>query len=129
MARKNPGGHDPEGVVTQIDAKIAQLKEATREANEATKGVHEAIREGKAILKGIEEAAQIAIDTRVAEAVAIGLESFKEALDGAIESGTERTYKRFDELAELLLGEDKGTRRKGLASLPEIIEAKTGRKP
>jgi len=120
MTRRNPGGVDPDGLLAQLDKKLATIREATRQANEAIQGVKEVMREAKKYREDLEIATQKAVDERVAEAVAIGLETFKEALDGAIESGTERTYKRFDELTSLLMGEDRASRRQGHKSLKEM---------
>lgn len=129
MTRKNPGGIDPNGLLAQLDTKLTAIKTATREANEAIQGVREVMREAKQYRKELEAAAQEAIDTRIAEAVATGLETFHEALTAAIDGGTERTYRRFDELTELLLGEDKKNRRQGHSSLAELTHIKAGIKP
>lgn len=117
MARKNEGGINPDA----IDAKVAALKAVTREANEAVQAVREVMREAKKYREELESSTQKVVDDRVAEAVAIGMESFKEALDKAIEGATERTYGRFDELAALLLGEDRKSVRKGQMTMPEMV--------
>lgn len=129
MTRRNPGGLDSDGLLAQLDGKLAAIKEATREANEAIQGVKEVMREAKAYRADLETATQKAVDERISEAVAVGLASFQEALDAAIETGTERTYKRFDELTSLLLGEDKANRRRGHESLAELAMKKVGIKP
>lgn len=129
MTRRNPGGTDPEGFLAQLDRRVAAVKEATREANEAIQGLREIMREAKRYKKDIEEATQKAVDERVSEAVAIGLEAFNEALGKAIDGATEKTYARFDELTALLLGETKSQRRRLGESLPEMIERTAGETP
>ena len=129
MTRRNPGGVDPDGLLAQLDKKLAAIKDATRQANEAIQGVKEVMREAKAYRADLEIATQKAVDERVAEAVAIGLETFKEALDGAMTSATEATYARFDQLIALLLGEDKATQRLGRRSYAELVLNKAGLMP
>lgn len=128
MSRKNPGGIDPDGLLVQLDTRLAAIKQATREANEAIQGVKEVLREAKQYRAELEESTQKIVDDRVSEAVAIGLEAFKESLDKAIEGATKQTYARFDELTSLLLGETKTQRRRGEFSLTEIVEQRAGKK-
>lgn len=129
MARQNPGGINPESLLAQLDNKLATIKEATREANESIQGVREVMRDAKKYREELETFTQKIVDERVAEAVAIGLESFKESLDAALEGATKATYGRFDQLSELLLGEDKASRRKGIQTLPEVIMERVDVKP
>lgn len=130
MARRNPGGvTDLDKKLELYDQKVLQLRTATREANEAIQGVREVMREASRYRQEIEDFIQRSVDGRVSDAVAIGLESFKEALDGALESATERTYGRFDQIAELLLGEDRASQRKGLETIPELVMKKVDVKP
>jgi uncharacterized phage infection (PIP) family protein YhgE len=129
MARKNPAGIDPDSFLAQLDKKLAAIKEATREANESIQGIKEVIREAKQYRKELNEATQEAIDTKVADAVAAGLETFKDALDAAIDGASERTYRRFDQLTELLLGEDQKNRRQGNRSIAELTMIRAGVAP
>jgi flagellar biosynthesis chaperone FliJ len=128
VTRRNPGGVDPDGLLVQLDKKLEAIKSETRKANEAIQGLREVMREAKQYREELESAAQEAVDTRVSDAVATGLESFKEALDKAIEEGTQRTYGRFDELTNLLLGDTKSQKRRGEFSLTEIVEHRAGKK-
>ncbi len=125
MTRKNEGGIN----YSDLDKKIAALKTATREANEAIQGLREVMKDARQYRKELEASMQKAVDERVSDAVATGLESFQEALGKAIDGATEKTYARFDQITELLLGESKGIRRREGASLPEIIMDRVGVEP
>jgi hypothetical protein len=105
---------------------IEDLREATREAHAAIKDLRLATKEAKEagaealLLIRNEIAGQINV------AVEEGLRGYKAALDAAIEDGTKKVMGRFDHLAELLMGEDKKSRRQGKPTIPELIEQRGG---
>lgn len=103
------------------DDKIRELKEATREANEVLKDLRRAIKEGR---KLVDDAAEAAISERMKPVVKEGLDEFGQALEKAIKVATDGVFARFDQIADMLLGEDKASKRKGLPSVPELIEQK-----
>jgi LPS O-antigen subunit length determinant protein (WzzB/FepE family) len=109
--------------MTAVD-EVAELREATRQAHEALKDLRLAVKEAVKLKDSIEQAAQVAMDERIAPAVEKGLEEFRESLKKAIDTGTEAVFHRFDTVADTLLGEDRATRRQGKPSIPEMFAAR-----
>jgi LPS O-antigen subunit length determinant protein (WzzB/FepE family) len=109
------------------DEKIAQLKQATREANEAIQGMRDATREAKAVLAEVKEAAQKSVDAYVMPEVEKCVAALQEATNGAVEAATERVFNRFDGLTNLLLGTDRASLKTGELSIPELIEKRVAR--
>lgn len=106
-----------------VEEDIAALKQATREA-------HEAIQESKDVKKELEATwARISeeIENHIESEVAIGLTKYSGSILTAIEDATQRVYERFDLIADILVGEDKQSRRKGLPSITELVEQRVER--
>lgn len=104
------------------DEKIAQLKAATREANEAIKGLREAERDLKKVVATIEGMASKTVGALVEEAAKAQIARLAAATDKAIDDTSEAIDKRFQQVADILLGEDKKSRRSGRPSIPELAE-------
>ncbi len=104
----------------QSDEEIQALRDATREAHEVLKDLRHATRDAKAVFQIIEGAAQTAVDERVKPVVQSGLEAFAEELRKAVDDATERVFKRFDTIADYLLGEDKRSKRRGKPSIEDV---------
>jgi len=109
--------------------KVAELRAATREANEVLKDLHRVVAEGKILVKGIDAAAEVAVLTRMEPVVKEGLQQYAGALKQAIEDATAAVDRRFDQLADIMLGEDKTARRRGKPSIPELIERRNEGRP
>lgn len=104
-------------MVSKAD-EITQLREATREAHEAA----QAIKEQRTLLKQEADAVLDRIDDWVTERVTTELSRLTEAVGKAIDSATVGVYKRFDTIAEILLGEDARSKRSGYPSLTKYAE-------
>lgn len=85
-----------------VDEDIAALRAATREAHEAV----QALKQAKRDLESTFERLKDGIDSRISEEVKAGLERYYDALNPAIDKATAAVYKRFDTIADILLGED-----------------------
>lgn len=101
----------------EIDA----LREATREAHEVLKDLRRAIKDGRQLVK---EAAGIAVSEQMKPVVDKGLKEFSEALDVAVKEATQSVFDRFDQIRDMLLGEDRTSKRLGKPSISELVEAK-----
>jgi hypothetical protein len=106
------------------DEEVAALKEATREAHEAMKDLNMLIQLAKATVKELNAAVSEALEEGIGKQVQEGLDAYKDSLGNAIDTATESIYKRFDMIADLLLGEDKQSKRAGKASIAELVEKK-----
>jgi hypothetical protein len=106
------------------DDEIAALRQATREAHEALADLRREMKAAEQLRADLATTAEVSVTEQVVPFVQKGLEEFGVELKKAIDIGTEAVYARFDELGDLLLGEDKVSRRKGLRSLPQLAEEK-----
>lgn len=100
---------------------IAALKAVTREAHEAIKDLRAVIREANQAKEELLLRLTATWEHGVDAVVKQGLESYQATLAKAIEDAQKRVNDRFDRLADLMLGEDPRTRRKGEPSLEELI--------
>lgn len=104
------------------EEEVAALKAATREAHEAIKDLRAEIRKAKiaqeALLDRLTEAWTDGVDLVIKE----GLESYRETIEQAIASAQQAVYARFDQVADVLLGEDRATVRKGDESLVDTAK-------
>jgi hypothetical protein len=107
-------------------SEVKELREATRHAHEAIKDLRGVIREANETVAEVQKIMHDSVNDRLDAEVARGLEEYKTALSAAIEDATDRVFKRFDYLAELLMGEDKKSRRKRQKSIPDFISEMTG---
>jgi chromosome segregation ATPase len=106
--------------VSKTEDEIAALKAATREAHEAVQALKDARREAQAMLDQL----QPGIHKRLSQEVDAGLAQYREALETAIKNATTAVFKRFDTVAELILGEDRKSRKAGKPSLEEMLAAR-----
>jgi multidrug efflux pump subunit AcrB len=93
-------------------ADLAAIKRATREMHEAIKDARQVKRE----MLDVVEALAPTIDRRIEDEVAAGLARYQESLNDAITKATAATYRRFDTLADIILGE-RGKKRERLADV------------
>lgn len=107
--------------MADADDKAAELRTATREANEVLKDLRRSVTEAKQLVKTIEAAAEIAVESRMAPVVKAGLDEFGVALKKAIDDGTAAVSDRFDTIFEHLMGEDRTSKRQGKPSIPELV--------
>lgn len=103
------------------DEEVARLKEATREAHEALKDLNVMIQMAKATVKELNACVEEALNDGIGKQVQEGLDEYKESLAAAIDGATEAVYKRFDQIADILTGEDKQSKRAGKPSIPDLV--------
>lgn len=96
------------------EAKIKELKAATRAANEALADLKA---ERKACEKLVKDTLQ-KLEDLIRIEVEKQVDALGEATQDAIDKTQKRIFKKFDELAAILLGEDE----KDKESIPELIE-------
>jgi hypothetical protein len=95
-----------------VKAAVRELHELLQEAKDVKRQLHEEIEAGVA-----------AVSELVDMAVAVQLERMGNSVEEAVREGTARVNKRFDTLADVLLGEDtKGRKKHGGLTLLEVAE-------
>lgn len=104
------------------EEEIADLRAATREAHEAIKGLKEWIKEARKVIPEIETTARKHVDEHLAPVVKSETEKLTAAIDRAIIEADERVNRRFDQLTDILLGEDKRAKRTGKRSIPDLAK-------
>lgn len=128
------------GALAKLDETVAKLEAAaeraranTREANEAAKALREAVREGRALVKEIEAAADRAVEDRLRPVVKEGLDQVLELVNKSLTDAVVVTMAKFDSATAPIL-ETLGMldlavaakRRSGEAKCPGCGEALTG---
>lgn len=103
------------------DEEVARLKEATREAHEALKDLKRGVEEAKEAHRLLHACVEQALNDGIGKQVQEGLDEYKESLAAAIDGATEAVYKRFDQIADILTGEDKQSKRAGKPSIPDLV--------
>ena len=73
------------------------------------------MRDARVLIAEIQEAAYQEVNDIVGEFVRAGMEAHHRAIEDAIEEGTNMVYKRFAELGDILMGEDRGSKKSGSA--------------
>lgn len=110
------------GDLDELPGQLIELRELIRQAHEAVSDLRVAIREAKTMRDTLPEAAQKAVTEQLGAEVESGLKSFGEALDKAIDTGTQAVFRRFDKIEKLLLGEDPKSVRAGKPSIPQMLD-------
>ncbi len=105
-----------------LPRQLVELRDLIRQAHEAVSDLRAVLREARAVRDSLPAAAEKAVSERFGAEVESGLESFRKALDKAIDSGTQAVFRRFDRIEHLLLGEDPKSVRAGKASIPQMLE-------
>jgi hypothetical protein len=97
--------------MTEVD----DLRAATREAHEAIKDLRAATRDALDVLAQVKIAAKKAVDEDLADAIREGLVQFHDANAHAIADSEAAIYDRFAKIGDILLGEDRNSRKAGSA--------------
>jgi hypothetical protein len=104
-----------------------RLQKATGEAREVIAELHGILKD----IKEVKREAQKVVDEimpkimgHLDKSTEAGLSGYSKSILEAIDNATAAVYKRFDTLADTLLGEDKAAKRKGKPSLQEVTEAR-----
>jgi hypothetical protein len=103
---------------------LSAIKQATRELHEAIQEARQVQRELDACRQSIGDDVRALVDQQLEVHVAAGLSSYDEAIRTAIERATAAVFKRFDRIADIILGESKRQRREGSASIEELLNAR-----
>ena len=106
----------------ELPRHLLELRDLIRQAHEATRDLQVALREARAMRDSLPAAAEKAVSEKLSAEVESGLASFGNALDKAVEDGTQAVFRRFDKIEKLLLGEDDKSVRAGKLSIPQMIE-------
>ena len=105
----------------ELPRQLTELRALIRQAHEVTSDLRAVLREARAVRDSLPAAAEKAVSEQLGAEVKAGLDSFQNALDKAIDSGTDAVFRRFDRLEKLLLGEDGKSVRAGRPSIPDMI--------
>jgi Sec-independent protein translocase protein TatA len=103
----------PEDSLQAYVAAASDLRELITEAHKAIKDLKNVMREAKEFHEELTGSIESKIETTVEN----GLAQFGKELTDAIDVGTEKVFKRFEEITAICLGEDPKSRRIGLPSL------------
>ena len=106
----------------ELPGQLPELRDLIKRAHEATSDLRAVLREAKAVRDSLPAAAEKAVSEQLGAEINEGLASFQEALDQAIDNGTDAVFKRFDKIEKLLLGEDPTSVRAGKPSIPQMLE-------
>jgi septal ring factor EnvC (AmiA/AmiB activator) len=107
--------------MTSVPDEMAALRRVIREAHEALTDLRAERRELEASLKAIKREIIEGRDELIANYVKAGLDRYEENLRRAIDDSTAAVQKRFDTLADILMGVDRKQRDRGATSLEEMI--------
>jgi hypothetical protein len=107
--------------VTALDD-ARELREASREAHEATKDLRAAMRDGKQLLQEIRSAAKMAVDEALKPEIERHVKELSDSVKKTTDLATQDVFKRYDTIVEMLMGEDRASRRQGKPSVPEMID-------
>jgi vacuolar-type H+-ATPase subunit H len=104
-----------------INQKIAELREVISEANGMMKDLHAAIKEARGLHAEIRTDLETRFDDLAGQIVREGLEEYKSSLERAIEEATQGLYKKFDNIVNVLMAEDKDSKRQGRPTTLQVL--------
>lgn len=104
-----------------------QLRIVVREAHEAIKDMTGLLRQMEQAKQDLEVVSRRVFEDQMAEQVSAGLQEYKTSLDKHIELATQKVYERFDRLADILLGEDRKSKKTG-KTIEELVRRRAGRR-
>lgn len=105
-----------------LPAQLIGLRDLIRQAHEAVSDLRAVLRDARAVRDSLPAAAEKAVSEQLSAEVQSGLDSYKDALDKAIDTATQAVFRRFDGIEKLLLGEDPKNIREGNPSIPQMLE-------
>lgn len=108
--------------MSDLDKDKAELKRLTREAHEATQDLKSVIREARGVVLEIRKAASVAVNERIEPVVIAQIAALGEATQVAISEAEDRIENRFNQLASVMLGEDRKSIREGRPTIPQMAE-------
>lgn len=105
-----------------LQAEVDRLRDVLREAHAAIKDMRHLLRQADAARAVIETMVAKQIEEGIKTEVDKGLDEYRDSLNKAIDNATEAVYRRFDTIADMLLGETKAAKRKGEPSLADYAQ-------
>jgi len=108
--------------VSDSSRDIAALKKYTREAHETIQDLKSVVREARQVVIEIQKAAAVSVDERLQPILIAQINAIQEATLVAIAESEGRIEGRFDQMAAVMLGEDRKSVREGRLSLPQMAE-------
>lgn len=97
----------------RLDAKMDELRELIRQANEVLKDLKSAKKEAMEVIESFRKD----IEFQIAQVVRNGLDDLGKSMSRAIEDGEARVNRRFDKLGNILMGEEGKGKREPLADV------------
>jgi N-methylhydantoinase B/oxoprolinase/acetone carboxylase alpha subunit len=104
------------------DEEVASLNALVRESHECIKDLNAAMKNAEKMIERIENAAAQKVDEVVQPIIAEFLKHYADTMMQAIKEGEEAVYERFNDIANILLGETRSQQGKRM-SLVEQAEA------
>lgn len=102
------------------EEEVEALRAAIREAHECIKDLRTEIRQAKKVESELVETVTSAFTNLADAVVKQGLATYQQTIAEAIIDAQRAVYARFDQIADVLLSEDRASRRAGDVSLVEI---------
>lgn len=109
-------------ILNKYEQSKQELRELVRDAHGAIKDMRKLLKELDEQRKETEKALETKVDERVGPLLEENLNHLAGQFKKFCDQSEERIYARFDQLGDILLGEDKQSKRKGERSLPEIAK-------
>lgn len=88
-----------DSLIEKLEAASEGCRETTRKAHEATQGLRDAIKDGRALIREIEQLAGRDAQQRIDVAVAEGLEQYAGTIREQMDRATDKVLSEFDRLA------------------------------
>lgn len=110
----------------RIDS-AADVREVIREAREVVKELVAATRDARSLLKEIKDTANTSVDEHLRPILNENIKQLTLATEAAIAEADLRVDNRFQQVADILLGEDKKSKREGRQSIPDLARDKAAR--
>ena len=98
---------------------LTALREATREAREAAKDLRAEMKAAREFRR--EFLATPELDARLKELTETALAAYDASIKKAITDATEATWRRFDTITMICMGEDPQSVREGKKTIPDLI--------
>jgi hypothetical protein len=108
-----------------LDESFERLENLIREAHGAVKDLRTAITDARQVETRLPEAA----NKQIAKAVTLDLERFTSEVNTAIQEATDAAYRRFDAIADVLMGTDPQSVADGLPSIETMVSRIAGTLP
>ena len=98
---------------------LTALREATRQAREAAKDLRAEMRSAREYRQEFLAAPEL--DARLKELTEAALAAYDTGITKAIEEATQATWRRFDTITMICMGEDPQSVREGKKTVPDLI--------